>query len=235
MDQKRMFRGIDESLPAELQSADLRRLANVEERAMAQFVKLRRMDLSRVMEPVVGGIQKVLRIFVHSDFVSATANEPAHHLLTLEGTVLDPVHEGRWHFTDFFTSITVECDSKLYAPHIYEWSALMAVQNTGVDAVQFKLNIASGAGTEPKARLGTGVRVRLTRDTGVAFRYLVSDELRNVLPRLAVEPREEDVFQAFWAFLEINDLLDLRFRRLKKVGELCIVVSYPRAFGMCVE
>ena len=103
----------------------------------------------------------------------------------------------------------------------------MAVQNTGVDAVQFKLNIASGAGTEPKARLGTGVRVRLTRETGVAFRYLVSDELRDVLPGLAVEPREEDVFQAFWAFLEINDLLDLRFRRLKKVGgnDLCVSFS----------
>ena len=210
-----MFSSIDESLPAELRSADLRRLADVEERAMAQFVKLRRMDLSRVMEPMVGGVQKVLRIFVHSDFVGATANEPAHHLLTLEGTILDPALEGRYHFTDFFTSIAVECDSKLYAPHVYEWGALMAAQNTGVDVVQFKLYIASG--TEPKANAGTCARIRLTRDTAVAFRYRVTDELRDVLPGLAVEPREEDVFQAFWAFLEINDLVDLRFRRLKKV------------------
>jgi len=213
---KRPFGSIDDRLPAKYldpkELMQLKRIRDLEEKATLYFTTKRRMDLVRVSGGKV--VQKVLRVFVHSEFMAASDDDGAHQLLTVEGCVLDPACRGRAHFGDFFNLIRVEGDKRFFHKEVHEWSPVMAEGNRQVDVVQFKLYTTSDTNKQ------NTLRIYLSRADDLAQRVRISDALRNLLPNLAPDPLEEDVIQAFWEYLFANNLVDVRLRRLRPHASL---------------
>lgn len=153
-----------------------------------------RAKYTRVVTPQI--TKKILRIFMHHQFIPSTTEEKAHFLVSVEGTILCPTLMNYVHFGNFFDRMIFQIEKKATIDKVLEWSAATHPEGVKSDCFRFKIY-----GDKPQL-----LKAYFYRSNDPRPRYEISEKLRAIFPQMPIEVPEEDVFIAMWAYLQSNDL-----------------------------
>jgi hypothetical protein len=198
---KRTFDEFDSRLPKSLlerfpaKAQHLKRIAEMEEEITTRWACFRRTALEANCEP--NTTPKMLRVYIRHCFVASTPEERSYFLVTVEGRLLDgmPVEDAP--FGRFFDEISVIPDRKYNVDNmLFQWSKEKFPAGVRAQCVRFKMHCDR---TLP-------VTIRLTRSGYAVKRYELSSGLRQLFPKLALDPTESEVLSALWEYIRMYDL-----------------------------
>ena len=167
----------------------------MEEEIATRWACFRRTTLEANCEPQTKA--KMLRVFIRHSFVPSTPEERSFFLVTVEGRLLDgmPIEDAP--FGRFFDAIRVVPDRKYNVDNmLFEWTTEKFPAGVRAQCIRFKLYCDR---TLP-------VTIQLTRSDYAVRRYELSSGLRQLFPKLALDPTEEDVLAALWEYIQMYDL-----------------------------
>lgn len=173
----------------------LQRIAELEKDIETRCACFRRTALEENCEPKTKS--KVLRIYIRHSFVASTPEERSHFQVTVEGQVLDGMSVDDAPFGRFFDAIRVVPDRKHIAENlILEWSKEKYPAGARAHCIRFKMYSDR---TLP-------VTIQLNRSNYAVKRYELSSGLRQLFPKLPMDPTESEVLGALWEYIRMHDL-----------------------------
>lgn len=198
---KRTFHEFDSRLPKKLlerfpvKAEHLKRIAEMEDEIETRWACFRRTALEGNCEPTTK--PKVLRVYIRHSFVASTPEERSFFLVTVEGRLLDGMPVEDEPFGRFFDAIRVVPDRKYNVDNmLFEWTKEQFPAGGRAQCMRFKLYCDR---TLP-------VTIRLTRSEYAVKRYELSSGLRQLFPKLPLDPTEDDVLAALWEYVKMYDL-----------------------------
>lgn len=198
---KRSFHEFDSRVPKSLlerfptKAENLKRIAELEEEIDSRWSCFRRTSLEENCVPKMK--LKIMRIYIRHSFVSSTPEERSHFLVTVEGRLLDGTAVEDYPFGRFFDEISVIPDPKYNVDKMeFTWTREKFPAGVRAQCVRFKLYCDRNL----------PVTIRLVRSEYAVKRYEMSSGLRQMFPKLALDPTEEDVLGAMWEYINTYDL-----------------------------
>lgn len=199
---KRTFDEFDSRLPKSLlerfplKAQHLKRISEMEDEIDTRWACFRRTALEANCE--LQTKNKMMRVYIRHSFIPSTPEERSYFLVTVEGRLLDGIPIEDAPFGRFFDAISVVPDRKYNVDNmLFEWTKEKFPAGVRAQCMRFKLYCDR---TLP-------VTIRLTRSDYAVRRYELSSGLRQLFPKLALDPTEEDVLAALWEYIQMYDLV----------------------------
>ena len=113
---------------------------------------------------------KILRIHIRHQFHPSTVDDKAHHIITVEGHLLDKNAAKQFTFGNFLEKIRIQLDKRFHPVNsLFEWSA--ETYPEGVKAHSFRVKVY-GDKSFP-------IKVFIHRSNDIRNRYELSSSLRS--------------------------------------------------------
>ena len=238
---KLSFAEIDQMIPLELTSChrNLERLNDVENSITNQWMHFQRTSLANNLEPEIK--QKVFRVFIRHQFNPATPTERAHFLIRIEGVLLDPKYKTLpcGAISNVFDRIKVTTDKRYYSSFAHlEWdgvasaaaaAAAAAASTTSAITKGSKANVLAPEAVQFKlfGDKQSTVRLAFFRSSKVVTRYEISDKMRELMPRMRLDPTVDEVVHTVMHYTQTRYLLKEKTIRcndtLRSVGESLLI------------
>jgi hypothetical protein len=211
---KRSFDEFDSRIPQSLlmrfphKLEHLQRIGELEEELDARWGSFRRTALEENCEPKVK--TKVLRVYIRHSFVVSTPEERSHFIVSVEGRVLDGSGVEENPFGRFFDAVSVVPDPKYNVDNmVFEWTKEKFPAGVRAQCFRFKLYCDRNL----------PVTIRFVRSEYAVKRYEMSSGLRQLFPKLALDPTEDEVLAAMWEYIKVYDLC--KDKTLVTCDEVC--------------
>lgn len=196
---KRRLDSIDTCIPEKVwdmfpeKKENLKKIKELEQK-LEDVQHSMRSKYARIATPQV--TKKMLRVFMHHQFVPTSPEEKAHFLVSVEGLVLCPKLMNYVHLGNFFDKMIFQIEKKAAIEKTLEWSAANHPEGVKSDCFRFKIY-----GDKPQI-----LKAYFYRSNDPRPRYEISEKLRALFPYMPIEVPEEDVYIAMWAYIQSNDL-----------------------------
>jgi len=196
---KRRLDSIDVCIPEKVwdlfpqQKESLQNIKNLEQK-LEDIQHSMRSKYARITTPQI--TKKILRIFMHHQFIPTSPEEKAHCLVTVEGHILCPTLMNYVHFGNFFDKMIFQIEKKAAIEKVIEWSAATYPEGVKSDCFRFKIY-------GDKSQV---LKAYFYRSNDPRPRYEISEKLRALFPYMPIEVPEEDVYVAMWSYLQTNNL-----------------------------
>lgn len=215
---KRSFIEIDDVISSNILQQDqkftnkLNRLRKLEETVDMKLSSYQRQLFPMNIEPTIR--TKYLRTFIRHEYFPFIDKEKSYYLVYIDGHILDdsimndtsnPIR-----FGSFWEKIRLQVDRKQGPQIMFEWSVSdNCHEGVMIDCFKFRVNSSN-----------TSLNLKLTfhRSSDIQSRYELDPVLKSILPRMRVDPTEEDVMLAIWEYVRSKDLMDKRFIKCNDVS-----------------
>lgn len=146
-------------------------------------------------------VKKILRITISHSYHQADVNDRAHCIIFIEGHILDDNLMYMIPFGSFFDKIRLVLDKRIIpSSELFEWSASELPDGHKADCFRFKIYIDKPHNIK--------IFLHRTEEGGTRKRVEIADQLRALLPNIAIDPTEDEVMLAIWEYIDSRRLID---------------------------
>jgi len=177
----------------------IQRIGEVEMKIDNMIKRMMRTNFALESKPDI--VKKILRISISHSYHQADVNDRAHYIILIEGHILDENLMYMIPFGSFFDKIRLVLDKRIISSsELFEWSASELPDGHKADCFRFKMYT-----DKP---LNIKIFLHRTEDGGTRKRVEIADQLRALLPNIAIDPTEDEVMLAIWEYIDSRHLID---------------------------